>query len=73
MTEERGSVRTMSGTDFSGLLPGPRPLTVEELARQQGVQPFGPSDDVRVDLWESDEEFDAFLADTRAARQEDLA
>ena len=64
---------SMSGTDFSGLLPGSRPPSVEELARQQGVVPFAPGDDVRADLWDSDEEFDRFLADVYASRRVDLA
>ena len=61
----------MSGGDFTSLLPPAVPI--EELARQQGVRPFRPSDDVRAELWDSDEEFEAFLADVRASRQDDLA
>jgi hypothetical protein len=40
--------------------------------RAPGVQPFRPGDDVRAELWDSDEEFEAFLADVRASRQGDL-
>jgi hypothetical protein len=61
---------TMSDGDFTELLPPSVPI--EELARQQGVRPFRPGDDVRADLWDSDEEFEAFLADVRASRQGDL-
>ena len=45
---------------------------MEELARQQGVTPVVPVEDMRADLWDSDEELDAFLADVRSSRQADL-
>ena len=61
---------TLSDGDFTSLLPPAVPI--EELARQQGVRPFQPGDDVRAELWDSDEEFEAFLADVRASRQADL-
>ena len=61
----------MSDGDFRSVLPPTTPL--RELARQQRVRPFGPSEDVRLDLWDSDEEFEEFLADVRASRQNDLA
>ena len=60
----------MSDGDFTELLPPSVPI--EELAKQQRVRPFRPGDDVRADLWDSDEEFEAFLADVRASRQADL-
>jgi len=71
--DDREGVATMSGTDFTGLLPGSRPVTVHELAREQGVRPVRSLDEMRAELWESDEELDEFLADVRAARQEDVA
>lgn len=49
------------------------PLTLDVLARQQGVQPIGSADELRADIWESDEELDAFLAEVRRARDADLA
>jgi hypothetical protein len=63
----------MSDGDFSRLFPGPPPVSVEELARQQKVEPVRSFEDMRTDLWDSDEELDAFLADVRASRQADLA
>jgi hypothetical protein len=51
----------------------PPPVPIEELERQQGVRPFRPGEDVGADLWDSEEEFEAFLADVRASRQADLA
>jgi len=47
--------------------------TLEELARLQHAEPVGPDDLVDDDIWESDEELDAFLADLRAARNSSLA
>jgi hypothetical protein len=48
--------------------------TIEELAERQGVQlGQGKSwDDRRCDIWESDEELDAFLADLYASRRADV-
>lgn len=54
------------------LLSGPPSMSVEELARQQGVRPVRRGQDMTADLWDSDEEFDAFLADLRASRRADL-
>jgi len=49
-------------------------VPVEELARQQGVRPIRSADELaRDDVWESDEELDAFLADLYAFRHADLA
>jgi hypothetical protein len=70
-SDDRKGMVLMSGGDFTSLLPPAVPI--EELAGQQGVRPFRASDDVRADLWDSDEEFEAFLADVRASRQDDLA
>lgn len=60
----------MSDGDFRSVLPPATPL--RELARQQDVRPFGPTEDVRLDLWKSDEEFEEFLANVRSSRQNDL-
>ncbi len=64
---------TTDNEDFSKLLPGARSVSVEELARQQGVRPVDSVDDMQADLWDSDEELEEFLADVRASRQADLA
>jgi hypothetical protein len=42
--------------------------TIAELARIQQAQPVADLDDLVEDIWESDEELDAFLADLRASR-----
>ncbi len=61
------------GTDYSDLLPGPQHVSAEELARQQGVRPITSVDDLRADLFDSDDELDEFLADVRTSRQANLA
>lgn len=49
-------------------------LSIEELARQQGVMPIESLDDLaQPDLWESDEEYEEFLADLYATRRSDAA
>jgi hypothetical protein len=49
-------------------------VSVEELARRQGVQPVESiADMARPDLFASDEELEEFLADLYASRRSDLA
>ncbi len=65
----------MSGDDYSWLfrrLGGGSP-SLEELKRRQGVRRRESVDDMTADLWESDADLDAFLADVRASRDADLA
>jgi hypothetical protein len=62
----------VSDSDLTRLLPGAPSVSVEELAQQQGVRPVRSFEDMRADLWDSEEEFDEFLADVRASRQADL-
>ena len=48
-----------------------RQPTLDELAKAQGIKPINRLEDVLgkgADLWESDEDFDAFLAAIRASR-----
>jgi hypothetical protein len=42
--------------------------TIDELARSQGAQVVDDANDLFEEIWESDEELDAFLADLRASR-----
>ena len=55
----------------------PRPLDeipIEELAVQQGVQTVGSLDELaRPGSWESDEEFEDFLADLYDSRRSDAS
>jgi hypothetical protein len=49
-------------------------VSVEELARRQGVRPIRSAKDlVRDDIFESDEELEEFLADLDAFRHSDIA
>ena len=44
-------------------------VPTEELARLQGVKPITSVDELaQPDLWESDEEYEAFLADLYTSR-----
>jgi hypothetical protein len=48
-------------------------LTLDALARQQGVGAVRSADELRADIWESDEELEAFLVEVRRSRDADLA
>jgi predicted nucleic acid-binding protein len=49
-------------------------VSTEDLARRQGVKPITSVDELaQPDLWESDEEYEAFLADLYASRRTGLA
>jgi hypothetical protein len=49
-------------------------VSVEELARRQGVVPIVSADELaRLDTFESDEELDEFLADLYESRRADAA
>ena len=50
-----------------------RLATIEDLARAQHVEPVADPEDLAADIWESDAELQAFLADLRAARNASLA
>jgi len=49
-------------------------MPVEELARQQGVQPITSLAELaQPELWESEQEFQEFLADLYASRRFDIS
>jgi hypothetical protein len=55
-------------------LPAADEASVEELARRQGVQPVASVEDMaRPGLFDSDQEWNEFLADLYASRRADLA
>jgi len=64
-----------SGHSESAPVPFPADeVPVEELARQQGVRPVVSVDDMaRPGLFDSDEEWEEFLADLYASRRSGLA
>ncbi|MGH3504785.1 MAG: hypothetical protein ACRDQA_28405 [Nocardioidaceae bacterium] len=47
-------------------------VSLDELAARKGVRPVMSMDDLACDVFDTDEELDAFLADTYAARHADL-
>lgn len=50
----------------------PDRMSAPQLAAVQGVQPIGSLDEMAADVFESDEELEAFLAFTYAERRRDL-
>lgn len=49
-------------------------VPVEELARRQGVKPLRSADDLaKPGLFDSDDEYEAFLADLYASRRADVS
>lgn len=54
--------------------PADQDLSVDELARQQGVEPITSLDDLaQPDFFESDEEYEEFLTDLYASRRSGVA
>jgi hypothetical protein len=54
----------------------PRRQTLDELARARGLKPVVSIEDLErfaLDVWDSDEDLDAFLADVRASRNASVA
>jgi hypothetical protein len=74
MTAERmEAMMTASNADHLPEPAGAR-LSLDELARQQGVRPIkSVADLVRYDVFESDDEVDEFIAFTYAQRRADIA
>lgn len=46
---------------------------LEELARDQHARPVHSIDELRADVWASEDELDEFLADWRASRDSSLS
>lgn len=63
----------MSIADFSEPAPGSYLAQLEEQARRKQVQPIESVDELRADVFESDDELDEFLADLQTFRHEHLA
>jgi hypothetical protein len=64
-----------STPDHPEQLPADDFVSTEELLRRQGVRPITSVDDLAAaeDPFESDEEYEAFLADLYASRRAGLA
>jgi hypothetical protein len=48
-------------------------VELDVISRAVGAKPLGSLDELALDVWESDEELDAFLADLRSSRESGLA
>lgn len=48
------------------------PLTIDELAHVEHVDPLSDPKELAADIWDSDEELKAFLADLRSSRDASL-
>jgi hypothetical protein len=46
---------------------------LEELARDQHARPVSDVEELRLDVWSSEQELDEFLVDWRASREASLA
>lgn len=64
---------TVSAHRAEGGIADAASLTLEELARLQGATTVSDVSELLADVWDSDEELDAFLADLRASRCSSLA
>jgi hypothetical protein len=49
-------------------MPRSQALTLDELAQRCHAVPVAEANELALDIWESDEELDAFLADMYASR-----
>ena len=67
-------VATTTGAEALTPWPPDDHVPIEELARRQGVEPVESLDDLACpELWDSDEEYERFLADLYASRRSGLA
>lgn len=48
-------------------------VPTDELATHQKVRPVSSLDELEADVWDSDDELEAFLASTRTSRDVNLA
>jgi hypothetical protein len=65
---------TMSSANYPAERPERGSVSLDELARRKHVQPIRSAEDLaQDDVFDSDEELDAFLAHVQAARHADLA
>ena len=63
----------MSVADLARSDPGSYSAELDEQARRKGVRPVASIEELRADVFESDEELDEFLADLEAFRHEHTA
>jgi hypothetical protein len=64
----------MTGADVPTPWPSDDHVPIEGLARRQGLEPVQSLGDLACpELWDSDEEYEQFLADLYASRRSGLA
>lgn len=64
---------TTSSADYAAGPPERGSVSIDELARRKHVQPIRSADDLaQDDVFDTDEELDAFLAHVHATRHADL-
>lgn len=64
----------MAATSGTEPVPTGDHVPLEQLFRQQGIRPVGSLAELaHPELWDSDEDYEAFLADLYASRRSDLA
>jgi hypothetical protein len=68
-----GGIPAVSVADFAEPERRSYAAELDEQARRKGVRPIVSVDELRADVFESDEELDEFLADLEEFRHEHLA
>ncbi|MGH3504258.1 MAG: hypothetical protein ACRDQA_25675 [Nocardioidaceae bacterium] len=63
----------MSVPNFTRLPAESYAARLDEQARHKGIQPIASVNELRADVFESDDELDEFLADLEAFRREHVA
>jgi len=64
---------SLTAPDFEEREHGSYAAELDEQARRKGVRPVASVDELRADVFESDEELDEFLADLEEFRHEHMA
>ena len=70
---DRWRMVVVSVAGFAGSGHGSYAAALDEQARRKGVHPIASVDELRADVFETDEELDEFLADLDAFRHEHTA
>lgn len=69
-----GAVMTTSSADYPSERPERGSVSLDELARRKHVHPIRSADDLaQDDVFDTDEELDAFLEHVHSSRHADLA
>jgi hypothetical protein len=71
-TIHEGGIAAVSAADIAGPERGSYAAALDEQAQRKGVHPIASVDELRADVFESDEELEEFLADLEAFRHEHM-